>query len=180
MQKRVHSRFALRTLLKLQRCGEGWIASVKTCWSPRSKTHERALPSRPPTIQLTVCSAASGRNDVVRHGVGKPKTYTPSLPAALKPPHQSVDSWQPATSNLCCRLERGFRFSDASAPSFCCRNGSASTSFQCRRILAASQPRITTAAQRTSGFLKELTRKSVWNPARRTTSRSAVVRRSRS
>jgi hypothetical protein len=84
MAKRVHSRLALRTLLKLRTCAEGWFAREWTCWKPHSKTHKRTFPNRPPTIQGRLSNTASGRNDVVRHWVGKPKTYTPSLPVALK------------------------------------------------------------------------------------------------
>jgi hypothetical protein len=43
MQQRVHSRLALRTLLKSRTCTEGWIAREWTCWKPRSKTHDRTL-----------------------------------------------------------------------------------------------------------------------------------------
>ena len=136
MEHCVHSRLALRTLLKLRRCAEGWIAREWTCWKPHNITHKRTFPSRPPAITRTVCNTASGRNDVVRHGVGKPKTYTPGLPAALKPPHQSLPIWQAATNGLCCLLARGLRFSQAVAQSLCCRIGSASAGLQCQRIHA--------------------------------------------
>jgi hypothetical protein len=43
MQQRVLSRLALRTLLKLRTCAEGWIALELTCWKPRSKTAGRCL-----------------------------------------------------------------------------------------------------------------------------------------
>jgi pimeloyl-ACP methyl ester carboxylesterase len=41
MQQRVHSRLALRTLLKLPRCAEGWFAHERTCWKPRSSPQGR-------------------------------------------------------------------------------------------------------------------------------------------
>ena len=69
MQQSVHSRLAMRTLLKLRRCAEGWFAREWTCWKPRSKNHERTFSDRPPTIPRTLCNTASGRNDVVRNWV---------------------------------------------------------------------------------------------------------------
>jgi hypothetical protein len=69
MQQCVHSRLALRTLLKFRTCAEGWIAREWTCCKPRSKTHDRAVPGRSATIQRTLCDTASGRDDVVRNGL---------------------------------------------------------------------------------------------------------------
>jgi hypothetical protein len=69
MPQSVHSRLAMRTLLKLRRCAEGWFAREWTCWKPRSETRERIASGRPPTIPRTLCNTASGRNDVVRNGV---------------------------------------------------------------------------------------------------------------
>jgi hypothetical protein len=66
MQQRVHSRVALRTLLKVRTCAEGWIAREWTCWKPRSKTHDRTAPDRPPTIQRTLCNTAGGRTVALR------------------------------------------------------------------------------------------------------------------
>jgi len=45
------------------------------------------------------------------------------------------------------------------------RNTNVSADFQCQQILSPSRPPSTMAAQQTSGFLKELTRKLIWNPA---------------
>ena len=69
MRERVHSCLGLRTLLKLWKCAEGSVAREWTCWKPRSKTHERTVSAKPPTIQRTLCNTASGRNDVVRNWV---------------------------------------------------------------------------------------------------------------
>jgi hypothetical protein len=38
MLQSVHSRLALRPLLKLQRCAEGCFAREWTCWKPHKKT----------------------------------------------------------------------------------------------------------------------------------------------
>ena len=69
MQQRVHSRLALRTLLKFRTCAEGRFGREWTCWKRRSKTHDRTASGRSPTIQRTLCNTASGRNDVVRNGL---------------------------------------------------------------------------------------------------------------
>ena len=69
MQQRVHSRLALRILLKLRWCAEEWFAREWTCWKPCSRTHNRTASGRPPTIQRTLCNTASGSGDVVRNGM---------------------------------------------------------------------------------------------------------------
>jgi hypothetical protein len=61
MQKRVHSRLALRTLLKFRSCAEGWIAREWTCWKPLSKTLDGNASGRPPTIQRTLHNTTCGR-----------------------------------------------------------------------------------------------------------------------
>jgi hypothetical protein len=66
MQRCVHSRLVLRTLLTLRRCAEGWFARVWTCWKPRSKTHDRSASNRPPTIQRTWCNTTCGRTVALR------------------------------------------------------------------------------------------------------------------
>jgi len=66
MQQRVHSRLVLRTLLKLRRCAEGWFARERTCWKPRSRTHDRTASARPPTIQRTLCNTTGGRTVALR------------------------------------------------------------------------------------------------------------------
>jgi hypothetical protein len=69
MPQCVHTRPALRTLLKPRRCAERWFAREWTCWKPRGKTHERTFSDRRPTILRTLCNTASGRNAVMRNGV---------------------------------------------------------------------------------------------------------------
>jgi hypothetical protein len=66
MQQRVHTRLALRTLLKLRRCAEGWFAREWTCWKPRSKSHDRTVSGRPPTIPRTQCNTTCGRTIALR------------------------------------------------------------------------------------------------------------------
>jgi len=66
MKHRVHPRLALRTLLKFRTCAEGWIAREWTCWKPRSKTHDRTVAVKPPTIQRTLCNATHGRTVALR------------------------------------------------------------------------------------------------------------------
>jgi hypothetical protein len=66
MQPRVHSRLALRTLLKFRTCAEGWIACEWICWKPRSKTHDRTASGRPPTVQQTLCNTTRGRTVALR------------------------------------------------------------------------------------------------------------------
>jgi hypothetical protein len=61
MEQRVHSRLALRTLLKLRTCAERWFAREWTCWKPLSKTQYRTTSNRPPTIQRTRCYTTGGR-----------------------------------------------------------------------------------------------------------------------
>ena len=69
MSQGVHSRLVLRTLLKLRRSAEGWLAREWTYWQPPSKTHERTFSDRHPTIPRTLCNTRSGRNDVARDRV---------------------------------------------------------------------------------------------------------------
>ena len=76
MQQRVHSRLALRALLKLRMCAEGRIARVRTCWKPSTKTHDRIASNRPPTIQRTRCNMTWGRTAALRG-------LMPFLPSAL-------------------------------------------------------------------------------------------------
>ena len=75
MQLRVHSRLALRTLLKFRMCAEGRIARVRTCWKPSRKTHGRIASNRPPTIQGTRCNVTWGRTAALR-------ALMPFLPSA--------------------------------------------------------------------------------------------------
>jgi hypothetical protein len=66
MQERVYSRLALRTLLKLRRCAEGWFAREWTYWKSCSKARERTFSDRPPTIQGTLCNTICGRTVALR------------------------------------------------------------------------------------------------------------------
>ena len=66
MQQRVHSRLALRTLLKFRTCAVGWLAREWTCWKPRSKTHDRIASGRPPTFRRTRCNTTCGRTVALR------------------------------------------------------------------------------------------------------------------
>jgi hypothetical protein len=66
MAQRVHSRLALRTLLKLRRCAERWFAREWTYRKPHSKTHERTFPNRPPTIQRTLYNTTGRRTVTLR------------------------------------------------------------------------------------------------------------------
>jgi hypothetical protein len=66
MSARVFSRLRLRTLLKFRRCAEEWIAREWTRWKPRSITHDRTAPDRPPTIPRTPCNTTSRRSVVPR------------------------------------------------------------------------------------------------------------------
>ena len=67
MRHYAHSRPALRTLLKLRKCVEGWFAGEWICWTPRSKTHKklfhihllrsygrRVTPSQEETMQCAI------------------------------------------------------------------------------------------------------------------------------
>jgi hypothetical protein len=60
MQHRVHSRLALRTLLKFRRCAEGRLAREWTCWKPRSKAHDRSASDRRPTNPETLYNTEQG------------------------------------------------------------------------------------------------------------------------
>lgn len=56
-------------------------------------------------------------------------------------------------------------------------NANVSAGFQCQQILATSRPPFRLAAQQTSGFLKELTRKLIWSPACQITSKVPGLRK---
>lgn len=75
MPQRVHSRLALRALLKFRMCAEGRTVREWTCWKPRGKTHDRIASNRPPTIQRTLCNMTWGRTAALR-------ALMPFLPSA--------------------------------------------------------------------------------------------------
>ena len=74
MRARVHSRLALRTLINLQWCGEARFARKWTGWKPRIKTPENTFSNQHSTVRRTLGNAASGRNDLERHGVPFPRS----------------------------------------------------------------------------------------------------------
>jgi len=63
IQHRAHSRFVLRTLLKLRWCAGGWFAREPAGWKPSSKAHDRNASDRPPTIPRTLCNTTPAQPD---------------------------------------------------------------------------------------------------------------------